>query len=156
MEIKSIELVLENCEVIEIFSENLAFLTIEDIVKNYYLNANMVDDFLVANEISLGIKKDFTYLSNSGNSVSVFDRLLYNDIAGIDINYVNGSNEYIYTKYDEGVGNSNLNQLTIEQDNGMAIIICADELKRRSFWKRNSEQSMTTLFFGKNFGVGAE
>ena len=99
MEIKSIELVLENCEVIEIFPENLAFLTIEDIVKNYYLNANMVDDFLVANEISLGIKKDFIYLSNSGNSVSVFDMLLYNDITGIDINYVNGSNEYIYTKY---------------------------------------------------------
>ena len=33
MEIKSIELVLENCEVIEIFPENLVFLTIEDIVK---------------------------------------------------------------------------------------------------------------------------
>lgn len=139
MEIKSIELVLENCEVIEIFPENLTFLTIEDIVKNYYLNANMVDDFLVANEISLGIKKDFTYLSNSGNSASAFDRLLYNDITGIDINYVNGSNEYIYTKYDEGIGSSNLNQLTIEHDNGMAIMICADELKRRNFWKNFTE-----------------
>ena len=59
--LKYIELILENCEVIEIFPENLAFLTIEDIVKNYYLNANMVDDFLVANEISLGIKKDFLF-----------------------------------------------------------------------------------------------
>lgn len=138
-EIKNIDLVLENCDVIEIVPEFLSYLSIENAKKNYFLNGNIINSYLIAEEIKIEIKVSFIYKSLSGKIMKVFDRLKYNDIVAIDINYKDGTNEYIYTDYKPDNLDRNLNQITIEKNNIIAIIICADELKRRNFWKNFTE-----------------
>jgi hypothetical protein len=98
-EVKSVDLVLENCEVIRIPKECIGHLHVSNISRNisrFALNrvtaSQCCDELFI--EISLESNKSSSFVSTwSGNDELPFSRITRrSDITGIDINYEDESN----------------------------------------------------------------
>ncbi|MCA1027071.1 hypothetical protein LCM23_13295 [Cytobacillus kochii] len=107
-EIDSIEIVLENCESIKIGREDLGTFEVSDIKRSISRMAmNSISDSMSAEEIFIQISPKANVHSSfistwhdEESGIKPFDRLTnHNDITAININYQNGSSEYIFVNW---------------------------------------------------------
>lgn len=104
-EIKSIELVLENCEVIEIGRENIGIFFVLDIKRSISRKAvNSISDSTTMEELFMQISSNAnnikSYITTWSENKKPFERLMcHEDITAIDINYQDNTNEYISVKW---------------------------------------------------------
>lgn len=133
-EIKSIELVLENCEVIVVEKESIGTMNLTNIHRSIRRVAtNSVSDLLQAEEVFIQISSKVNHVSSyslSLGSGTPFERLMqYGDITAVLINYEDGSEEYIFVDWSEGCEYNNLYQSSAvnEQTGDLYLVISPKE-----------------------------
>lgn len=112
-EVESIEFALENCEGVKIDRENIGTFYLDDIKRSISRSAmnsiggNYTAENLVVQICSKANRLDAYTSTWSGNDRMPFERLTtHNDICGVQINYQDGSSEYLYVKW---IGDSEYN-----------------------------------------------
>jgi hypothetical protein len=115
-EVKQIDVVFENCEVVTFPKEYIGQFYLGELKEVISRRAcNQIDKHLLADKLILEVR-DRAALNTKTYSGNAFDRVkAYDDITHIDIIYEDGSNDYIGLDYDEGesegiLGANNINQ----------------------------------------------
>ncbi len=105
-QVKCIDIVLENCEVIRIMREHIGDFHVLDIKRSISRIAmNSVSGTLSAEEIFIQVSSEAnettSYLTTwSANDTKPFQRIVQSmDISAIDINYEDGSNEEVLVNW---------------------------------------------------------
>lgn len=147
-EIKSIEIVLENCEAIRIDRENLGYFNIDNIKRSISRMAmNSVSDYLSAEKIFIQISSkannhsSFIFTCHEGE-VTPFDRILkYSDITSVVVNYENETSEEIYVDWggDSDYTNPYQSVAINEKTNDLYIVISKND-EVHEFFKDNLEE----------------
>lgn len=96
--LKTVDLVLENCEVITIDAKNIEMFYVSEIKRSIYFRDGFYSESIYANEIGISIKvnanANSSYTDNwnkEGRSLP-FDRLIkFNDIKYIQVNWCGDS-----------------------------------------------------------------
>ena len=135
--VKKVELVLENCEVIEFEPKHIYDFELNDIKEKVSRKAvNCIGVSKTANFVKMSIKKEGNRINKpfgieTEEQDTIFERLsLYNDITGICLTYSDDTEETYYVNYDEGdkegvLGAPNINQDTYINEHGhFFITIC--------------------------------
>ena len=133
-DIKKIELVLENCESIDI-TNAVGDFDIDDVhIKIRRIATNCIAKTLCTNTVFIQLYKngEYVYHSFDNNNNSINRLKTYKDITSIDIEYQDGSIESYYVDYDEGenegmLGSENINQQIYETENNLFILISASK-----------------------------
>ena len=138
--VKKIELVLENCEVLEFEPKFFYECTLEDIKEKVRRDAcNSISKIKSAGLIMLAINKEADRINKPfgaefENPETIFERLTkYNDITSICLTFEDGIEERYYVNYDEGdkegmLGAPNINQDSFINEHGhLFLTICADK-----------------------------
>lgn len=107
--IKNIHIVLENCEVFEVPTKCIDYLTLKNINKtigvNYYQYKNgEVDETIKPEEVYLAVKNfsEIKNITGFPDPEPFIDRMnSHKDITHIDLNYEDGSNEYYTVPWGE-------------------------------------------------------
>ena len=138
--IKKVELMLENCEVIDFEPKYLYDFVLDDIKER--VSRKAVDCIGVSKKaltIKMSINKKADRINKPfGTEMpepdTVFERLCnFHDITGISLTYSDGTEETYYVDYDEGdkegmLGAPNINQDTYINAHGhLYITICANK-----------------------------
>ena len=130
-EIKNIDIVLENCEVITIPKQHIGLFTIDKIKRKISRVAcNAIDDYLVAKEFSVQIHKDADIENNicenfRDYSKSPFKRLTdYNDITHIYVIYEDDTIEEFCIKWYGDSDCYNEHQYSKLGEDGHLYILC--------------------------------
>lgn len=147
-EIMSIELVLENCEVIKIEREYIGSLFIENITRSISRRAiNSIRDSMSAEEVFIQISSEANKAKSysttwSDNEVSPFERLVRcSDITAVSINYQDGSDEYIYVKWGGESDYSNVNQTSaVNERTGDLYIAISEKETAESYFSSFLEE----------------
>lgn len=135
-EVKSVELILENCEVIEIKREHIGVFHVLDIKKSISRDAiNSINDYLEAEEIFIQISSKANNPSSyvedlHDGEITPFDRLMrYADITALNIKYQDDSEEYIFVKWggDSDYTNEYQSVATNEKTGDLYIVISEKE-----------------------------
>lgn len=125
--IRKFEIVLENCDSIEVPLDKLIYLYLHDIIDFKMYNGIDLSMFegRQAQRVIIKLSGDFYYNSLFKGEISAFDRLSRKDIVALDIKYTNDEKDYIYVNYNDNGKeyDYNLNQLNY-LDEGLTIIIC--------------------------------
>lgn len=141
--IYSIELGLENCEVIEIKKEHIGIFRLEDIKRSMRGNAiNGIRENLHAEEFYLQIcsqankHSSFTCTWHDGD-VTPFDRMLNDkDLVSIHIHYDDGTDEYVYVNW---VGDSDhtnpIQTAAVNKHTGDLYIAVSENEKVEDYFK---------------------
>jgi len=136
-EIKDIELVLENCEIIKIQKENLGVFMIDNIKRSIRRVAvNSVSSGLYSDKVVMQINSLANENSFSSYGSVPFDRLReFNDVAAVYVNYKNGHKELIYVDWnlDSEHENSHQTSLLNEKTGDLYLVICATETAQDFF-----------------------
>ena len=138
--VKKIEIILENCEVIEFEPKDFYDFILDDIkerVSRKGVNCIGVSKTTTLVKFSINKKADRVnkpFGTEMDDPETVFERLSkYNDITGICLTYSDDTEETYYVDYDEGdkegmLGAPNINQDTYINEYGhLFITICADK-----------------------------
>lgn len=128
--VKTVDLVLENCEVITIDAKNIDMFYASDVKRSIYFRDGFYSESLSANEIGISItvnaNVNSSYTDNWNSEIRLlpFDRLIKsNDITHFDINYQDGSNEYIRVNWGGDSDNNNPYQTRKIDAEGLHIVI---------------------------------
>lgn len=112
--IKYIDLVLENCDVVRLEKSNIPSLFIEDVYTNIFMyNFNDISESKHCKNLIIGIKKpkSIKQISLFDGTTNAYEMITkYSDIVAIDIIYEDGTNEYIYVDFNDYNDNYNINQ----------------------------------------------
>ncbi|SDW24612.1 MULTISPECIES: hypothetical protein [Paenibacillus] len=129
-----IELVLENCESIEIVAEHMREVRISDITRSIRrIACNSVSETVVCEHFFATIEPQANvgtaYTFWSGDTASPFGRLTeHSDITALSIRYRDGSSEYIYVPWGGDYDYINDYQRVVLNDDGsLTITIDAKE-----------------------------
>lgn len=105
MDVKYIDLVFENIDVIRLKPEQIEWFYIGGINRNIFFNGIQIIKDVSCNEFVIEIKdpKSIEHLEHGFNEykTNVFDRLQGNDLTHIDIVYSDDTNEHISIPYTE-------------------------------------------------------
>lgn len=105
MDVKYIDLVFENIDVIRLEPEQIEWFYIGDINRNIFFNGLQIIKEVSCNDFTIEIKdpKNIEHFEHGFNEhkTNVLDRLNDNDLTHVDIIYSDGSNEYISIPYTE-------------------------------------------------------
>lgn len=136
-EIKDIELVLENCEIIKIRKENLGIFMIDNIKRSIRRVAvNSISSGLYSDKVVMQINAHANENSFSSYGSVPFDRLReFNDIAAVYVNYKDGHQEGIYVDWNPDSEHENSHQTSIvnEKTGDLYLVICANETVQNFF-----------------------
>ena len=124
-EVKSIELVMENCEVFKIERKHIGELHIGKIERQIGRTAcNSISEDFIANEFQIQIHHNANIVMEDSNG-SMFERInAYNDITRVYVNYSNGDSEWFYTDWNHENDLFNSYQSTvISEVNGCLFIV---------------------------------
>lgn len=135
-EVVSIDIILENCEVIRVNREHIGYFCMSDVKKSIVrIGVNSISDFLQCDELYIEIcskvnHPDSYVSTRQDNDILPFDRILrYNDITSLDINYEDGSSECISVKWDEDSFYSNSYQTSkMNEFTGDLYIVVSDKV----------------------------
>ncbi|MCY7954716.1 hypothetical protein MOB72_08110 [Bacillus licheniformis] len=144
-EVKYIELVTENCEVIRIDREHIGHFRMSNITRSIARRAsNSISESLSTEEIFLQVSSkanttDANVCTWEGNDTLPFDRLQkHHDIVAIDVIFQDGSNEYIYGKWGGDSEYTNENQtVSVNENTGDLYLVISE--------KDNVQQHFTDL-----------
>jgi hypothetical protein len=140
---KSVELVLENCEAIEIKREHIGIFYVLNIKRSISRRAvNSIDSYTTADEVFMQICSEANVLSSyvttcSDNDVLPFARLLnYKDITGLRIKYKDGDEEYIQVNWGGDSDYENEYQTAaINEKTGDLYIVISEKESVESYFK---------------------
>lgn len=154
--VKKIELILENCEVLEFEPKFFYECTIEDIKEKVRRNAcNSISKIKSARLIMLAINKEADDINKPfgmelEDPDTIFERLTkYNDITSICITFEDGIEERYFVDYDEGdkkgvLGAPNINQDSFINEYGhLFLTICADKKLKDLFNENDLKEDFT-------------
>lgn len=135
MKIKSVELALENCEVITIDKELLGFLYLGDLnttfCKEYnsLLETTVCKDFAIEIHRDLSKNKETQYLfGQTDDERNPIERLLkYQDITQIQINFDNDSSKHYYAHWHDEDEYDNRYQYNKKNDFGDLYIVISED-----------------------------
>lgn len=147
-EVKSIELVLENCEMIEIKREHIGSFNLSNIRRSISrIAANSICDSLSAEDAFIQISSKANTINSysftwDDNKILPFDRLTqHKDITAIEIHYEDGSNEYIYVNWGGKSDYTNLYQTSkINQHTGDLYIAISEKYKVDDYFAEEIEK----------------
>lgn len=142
-EVKSVELILENCEVIEIKREYIGIFHVSDIKKSISRDAiNSISDYVTAEEVFIQISSKANNSSSyvgdlHDGEITPFDRLIrYADITALNIKYQDGSKEYIFVKWGGDSDYTNEYQsVAINEKTGDLYIAISEKENVESYFK---------------------
>lgn len=128
--LKAVDLVLENCEVITIDAEHVEMFYASDIKRSIYFQYGVCDESTSAKDIDISLIANANLYSsytdhwNDENRPLPFDRLVkHNDITHVDVNYQDGSHEYIRVNWGGDSDMNNPNQTSRIGTDRIHIII---------------------------------
>lgn len=141
---QSIDLVLENCEVIQIKSEHIHFFHVDEITRSISrFGTNTVHDMTSCKEFFLQISPlskdmssyDFTYNSNT---TLPFDRLLkHQDLVAVNIKFDDNSEKYIYVSWGGESDWINVHQTCrVSEQTGDLFIVVSESKTADTYFKR--------------------
>ncbi|MED3792503.1 hypothetical protein P4571_08600 [Niallia alba] len=154
-EIKSIGLSLENCEAMEFKREDIGRFNIIDIKRSISRSAsNSVSDYLTSEEVYLQLSSKankystFTCTWHDGE-VTPFERLLqHKDIVAIDINYEDGTNEYIYVKWKgESDYTNEIETVKMNDHTGDLYIVISENENVESYFRESLEEEEAITWY---------
>lgn len=125
--IKSIDIVFENCEYININKNDIIWIRLGDIEQEIHrIACNSISKVTFSNEIEIILKKDIKtkdyIFSNGYNGVKRL--FMCNDITSFDIHYDDDSNETIYVDWEDDIHpECNKNQEIIDNNGYIFITI---------------------------------
>lgn len=131
-DIQSIELCFENCDVMVIPVEFLTDIVLKDIRKHIRRTAvNAVWEYEEAEYFKIEVKKEFdgdfkeSYFEShfEDNSINRFQRISYNDVVLVRINFDEKDYKDIYVKWGGESNYQNERQSTSINDNGDLVTI---------------------------------
>lgn len=159
-EIKYIELILENCEVIRIDGKYIGDFDIDNIKEsicrqgcNYIKRMKKCECFYISVYRDANIEKtvEFT-MGTLSEKAKPFKRLTeYDDITQIIIYFNDGKEEIIYVPWDEESEYRNVYQKTCVSDKGDLYILINKELNIENIWELseiNDEDDFKWKMFG--------
>lgn len=131
--IKTIELIFENCEVMEINRNEIGVFALYDVETFICRTAcNAINKYQVANTFAIEIfsegNAEHIPFGISKYSKRRFDRIkAYNDITGIDIIYDNGNKEHYLTNFDDprDIGDNSNQKVYISELGNLYLVIAA-------------------------------
>ncbi|MCM3109886.1 hypothetical protein [Lederbergia lenta] len=147
MELKQVNLILENCEVLEIDRKYIGYFHIGNIKTSINRNAcNSISKDIVCEDFTIEINRSFkdeelmqyTFgdLSEKRNPI---ERLLrYPDITALEIVYQDDSKEYIYVDWQVEDGDTNKNQKNLINNFGDLYIVISENKGIEDFY--NNEE----------------
>lgn len=136
-QIKKIELVLENCECVNIEGKYIGHLSMENIKRSINrVASNAIFDMSICGHFSISINRKAEYDESSGEELfdgfgkqSPLERLLnYPDITSVYIHFSDGKTEQFYVEWDGGECDND-NQKTYMNEFGDLFIVIDKELK---------------------------
>ncbi|MBZ9693219.1 hypothetical protein [Clostridium sp. M14] len=144
-EIKKIEFILENCEVIEFEGKHVGDFDVENIKTNISrIACNSISKHNVCETFAIEISS----LANTeivqpwGDKIKPFDRLnKYQDITSIEIHYNDNTSDKILVDYcseSENLGANNLNQESYISDLGNLYIIISKNKTLENYWNNSN------------------
>jgi hypothetical protein len=150
-EIKFIELVLENCEIIKIDKQHIGIFRIENIKRSISRVAmNSISDHKSAEEVFIQISSKAnnynSYVTTwSGNETLPFTRLIkYKDITAISIHYEDDDEEYIYVPWGgESDYKNEYQSCKINEHTGDLYIIISEKENVENYFKECLEDEDT-------------
>ncbi|MCM3387212.1 hypothetical protein M3649_03585 [Ureibacillus chungkukjangi] len=135
-EIKQIDIVLENCEVIVIPRNEIGEFSLSGVEKVYSrIASNSISDYLFAKSFYIEIHKDANTLDNVDENFREFgelpfDRLTkHHDITHVDLIFEDGSNEYICVDWSGESEYINDSQTTYHSAENGSLFIVVDRDK---------------------------
>lgn len=141
-DLKSIDIILENCEVIKIDGNDIGDFYLGKIETEIArLAVNSIAEYQIANKVMIELFKraDVNYNPfGMEETESVFNRLTtWHDITGIDVNYEDGDVKGFLVSYDEGkdegkLGAPNINEDTYVSELGHLYIVISKEKEKVS------------------------
>ena len=143
MKVESINIILENCEVIGINRQYVGAFYITDIKRTISrLAMNSISDTINSDEIFIQVSSKANdvsaYLTTWGdNTTKPFDRIRqHNDITAIEIVWENKTNEYIYVDWGGNSDYTNSNQTSaINETTGDLYIAVSENETVSEFFK---------------------
>lgn len=137
-DVKSVDFVFENCEVISFKSGYLYEFSLDDIKESIHrIGINMISHvkssdccmIILSKNANVGYKP---FGVEDWDEEKIFDRICsHHDITYFTVNYTDGTSENIYIKYkeeSESLGAPNVNMDTCINDDGhLFITICPDK-----------------------------
>lgn len=128
-QIKTIEIGLENCELLEVPITSVRFFNVSHSFKNYFLHYHRSDnelhevEFMTGGKLVLNNIKDIKNITGwFDNEKNAYERLLeYNDITQIYLKYDNGTTKTFHLHWFGDSENYNLGQKTYLKDDEIHI-----------------------------------
>ena len=131
--VKKIELVLENCEVIDVTNATGDFFIDDVHIEVSRIASNCIAKLLKTKEFFIQLYKfgEFKFIG-FGDTDPITRLKDYKDITSIELTYDDGLVESYYVDYDEGenegaLGADNINQKTYETENSLFILVSANK-----------------------------
>lgn len=131
--VKKIELVLENCEVIDVTNATGDFFIDDVHIEVSRIASNCIAKILKTKEFYIQLYKFGEFKFSSFGDTDPITRLKdYKDITSIELTYDDDLVESYYVDYDEGenegaLGADNINQKTYETENSLFILVSANK-----------------------------
>lgn len=141
-EVKFIELVLENCEVIRIERKHIGSFFVSNITRSISrIATNSISDSLTAEDICIQVSPKANTPSSfrtgwSDDKATPFERIImYDDIAAINIVYQDESEEYIFVNWGGDSKRNNIYQTSmIAERIGNLYIVISEKKKVETYF----------------------
>lgn len=151
MIVKSVEFVLENCEVITVEYPDICFLRIGKVKEKFSTFCNAISKMKFTNKFEVIIHQD-AKISTDG----MFDtdkcprkRLKLGDITGLKVNYDNGDHDFFGIKWPKGDETYHSHHKNVELDNG-ALYMCCSYKKNMKMMNKEEIKMCTDMIVRNN------
>lgn len=151
-QIKSIDIIFENCEYISVNEKDVIYIEMNDVKNHIFRIArNYIADLFYSDDIIIILNKEAkTKGSIFTKDLTGIDRIKkYNDITSIEIKYENDSTKEIYIDWQESDALENKNQEVLEKNDCIYIVINKD--KKEKMKDILAEYDEETVNFLKKF-----
>ena len=156
--IKSIELILENCEVIEIESKYIGMFRMDDIRTSIYrIACNAISKSQTAHSVAIEIFSEanvkYSPFGNCEEQLKFYRLAEWKDITSIELHYEDGSTETYYVDYDDGendaLGAENLNQKNYISTLGNLYIVIEKDKTVFDYFDKEEVEDVESINFSK-------